>query len=135
MAMLAITSELAADQPTEILRMAFLRGRFCELASGLCGLDTTEQYLLGMLSLLPTMLRIPMKQLTPELPLRDAVRQALEGTFNSERVLLQWMEQHENGDWDACDRVVDAYALNADKLLDFYRQAVVWAEAAIQSAV
>jgi EAL and modified HD-GYP domain-containing signal transduction protein len=134
MAMLAITSELAADQPAEILRMAFLRGRFCELASGLCALDTTEQYLLGMLSLLPTMLRIPMERLTPELPLRDGVRKALEGTFNSERVLLQWLERHENGDWDACDRVVDACALNAGKLLDCYRQAVVWAEAAVQSA-
>ena len=31
-ATLAITSELGADQPAEILRMAFLRGRFCELA-------------------------------------------------------------------------------------------------------
>ena len=31
-ATLAITSELSADQPAEVLRMAFVRGRFCELA-------------------------------------------------------------------------------------------------------
>ena len=46
-ATLAITSELNGDQPEEILRMAFVRGRFCEVAAGMCGLDPTEQYLLG----------------------------------------------------------------------------------------
>jgi len=135
MAMLAITSELGANQPAEVLRMAFLRGRFCELASGLCAQDATEQYLLGMLSLLPAMLRIPMEQLTPELPLRDGVRKALEGACIPERILLQWLERHENGDWEACDAVVDAFGLDPRKLLAYYAEAVVWAEAALRSAV
>ena len=56
-ATLAITSELNAGNPTELLRMAFVRGRFCELAAEFCALDRTEQYLLGLLSLLPAMLR------------------------------------------------------------------------------
>ena len=74
--------------PPEILRMAFVRGRFCELAAGLCGLDPTEQYLLGLLSLLPAMLRMPMEELTPALPLREEIRRALEGEPNAERRLL-----------------------------------------------
>jgi c-di-GMP-related signal transduction protein len=61
-ATLAITSELSSDQPAEVLRTAFVRGRFCELAAGLCSLDPTEQYLLGLLSLLPAMLRLPMEE-------------------------------------------------------------------------
>jgi EAL and modified HD-GYP domain-containing signal transduction protein len=135
MAMLAITSELGADQPAEVLRMAFLRGRFCELASGLCALDATEQYLLGMLSMLPAMLRLPMEILTPELPLRDGARKALEGACNAERILLQWLERHEHGDWDACDAVVDAFGLDPNRLLGYYAQAVVWAETALRSAI
>jgi hypothetical protein len=35
-ATLAITSELNGNQPAEILRMAFVRGRFCELAAPAC---------------------------------------------------------------------------------------------------
>ena len=46
-ATLAITSELNSGQPAEILRMAFVRARFCELAAASCGLNTLEQYLMG----------------------------------------------------------------------------------------
>jgi c-di-GMP-related signal transduction protein len=49
--------------------MAFVRGRFCELAAGLCALGQAEQYLLGMFSLLPAMLRVPMTDLASALPL------------------------------------------------------------------
>ena len=133
-AMLAITSELSTGQPQEILRMAFVRGRFCELAAGLCGLDPTEQYLLGMLSLLPAMLRLPIEALTPELPLRTEIRQALEGEINPERILLEWLERHENGDWQACDTVVETNGLSQEKVLACYAAAVVWAEGALRFA-
>ena len=134
-AMLAITSELCSNQPLEVLRMAFVRGRFCELAARVCAKDATEQYLLGILSLLPAMLRIPMEMLTPELPLRGEIRLALDGKSNEERALLQWLEANENGDWEACDAVIQAHRLDQDKLLACYAEAVVWAEAAIRSAV
>jgi EAL and modified HD-GYP domain-containing signal transduction protein len=134
-ATLAITSELSADRPTEVLRMAFLRGRFCELAAGLCAADPTEQYLLGMLSLLPAMLGLPMEELTPALPLRDEIRRALEGTINQERSALGWLESHERGDWAACDAVAQANGLNQVQLLGCFVEAVGWAEAALQSAL
>ena len=133
-ATLAITSELSGGQPAEVLRMAFVRGRFCELAAGLCGLDATEQYLLGMLSLLPAMLLVPMPELTPFLPLRGEIRQALEGAANAERGLLQWLEFHEHGDWAGCDAVVQTARLNEEALLNCYAQAVLWAEGTLHFA-
>jgi EAL and modified HD-GYP domain-containing signal transduction protein len=131
-ATLAITSELSGNQPPEILRMAFVRGRFCERAAGLCGLDATEQYLLGMLSLLPAMLRMPMAELTPVLPLRQEIRQALECAANAERSLLGWLEFHEQGDWTACGRMAHAEGLNEAELLPIYAEAMVWAEDALR---
>ncbi|MGD0547614.1 MAG: EAL domain-containing protein [Terracidiphilus sp.] len=133
-AMLAIASELNSGQPAEILRMAFVRGRFCELAAGMYTLDPTEQYLLGLLSLLPAMLRLPMAKLAPDLPLRDAMREALLGKANSERILLDWMEKHEYGDWDGCDAVAHAHSLDQEFLLACYSEALLWAEAGLQSA-
>jgi EAL and modified HD-GYP domain-containing signal transduction protein len=132
-ATLAITSELSADQPVEILRMAFVRGRFCELAAGFCGLDPTEQYLLGMLSLLPAMLRLPMEDLAPTLPLREEIRRALQGEPNSERVLLHRLECHERGNWAASDAVVEAIGLNHAEVVGCFGEAVEWAEAALRS--
>jgi EAL and modified HD-GYP domain-containing signal transduction protein len=133
-AMLAIASELNADQPAEILRMAFVRGRFCELAARLCALDPTEQYLLGMMSLLPAMMRLPMEELAPALPLREEIREALKGAANPERILLEWLENHERGDWAACDAAVQRKGLDDEFLAACYAEAVMWAEAALSSA-
>jgi len=133
-ATLAIASELNSGQPAEILRMAFVRGRFCELAAGLYDLNPTEQYLLGMLSLLPAMLRLPMEKLAPELPLREEICEALLGKAGIERSLLQWLESHEQGDWDACDVVVHAYGMDREFLVACYTEALVWAEEPIGPA-
>jgi EAL and modified HD-GYP domain-containing signal transduction protein len=130
-ATLAITSELNAGQPAEVLRMAFVRGRFCELAAELCALDPTEQYLLGMLSLLPAMLRRPMAELTPALALRHEILLALQGADLPESSLLQWLVCQEHGDWAACDAVVQAHRLNQEQLVRCYAEAVLWAEAAL----
>jgi EAL and modified HD-GYP domain-containing signal transduction protein len=133
-ATLAITSELNGNQSQEILRMAFVRGRFCELAAEKCGLDETEQYLMGLVSLLPAMLRIPMNELTPALPLRKDIRLALDGVQNAERELLAWLECHERADWEACDEVAETYALRQDAMMRCYSEALVWAEDALQSS-
>lgn len=132
-ATLAITSELGVNQPAEVLRMAFMRGRFCELAAADSGLDPTEQYLLGMLSMLPAMLQRSMEDLTPALPLRDEICAALRGEANRERSLLGWLECHERGDWIACDHLTHSNALNQNQLLVYYAQAALWAEMALYS--
>jgi EAL and modified HD-GYP domain-containing signal transduction protein len=134
-ATIAITSELGDEQPTEVLRMAYVRGRFCELAAFGCGLDPTEQYLLGILSLLPAMMSLPMEELAASLPLRDEIQEALLGAEVPEGKLLHWLGAHEQGDWTACDAMARKYALNAAEILRYYREAVVWAEATLRSAV
>jgi c-di-GMP-related signal transduction protein len=133
-ATLAIASELNANQTVELLRMAFVRGRFCELAAELCELDPTEQYLLGLLSLLPAMLQVPMRQLAPDLPLREAIRVALMGEAVPERRILEWLVAHEHGNWTACDAIAAEYKLDQEALLRTYEDAVIWAESALQFA-
>lgn len=133
-AMLAIATELSAGRPAEILRMAFIRARFCELAARLCSLDPTEQYLLGMLSLFPAMLQVSMEHLVPSLPLRPQICASLEGTQNPERRLLSWLEAHEHGDWRASDAIVQAAGLSGDQLYDCYAEAVPWAWATLRTA-
>jgi len=134
MATVAIASDLNSGQPPELLRMAFVRGRFCELASRFAGLDCTEQYLLGLLSLLSAMLRLPMRDLAPTLPLREEIRRALEGEALPERSMLEWLERYEHGDWRACDEIANARRLELDDLVRCYQEAVAWAEAALYFA-
>jgi len=134
MATVAITSEMNLGQPLEFLRMAFVRGRFCELAARACGLDGTEQYLLGLMSLLPAMLRAPMKELAPTMPLREEIRRALMGEEIAERSLLTWLERYELGDWAGCGEIASTNELEEGALLCCYQEAVAWTEAALYFA-
>jgi c-di-GMP-related signal transduction protein len=134
-ATLAIASEMNAARPAEILRMALVRAEFCELAASLCGLDPTEQYLLGMFSMLTAMLQVPMEAVAPTLPLRAEIREALMGAANRERMPLKWIEAQEQGDWDACDAVIQETGLKCEELFQCYAEAVPWAETALHAVV
>jgi EAL and modified HD-GYP domain-containing signal transduction protein len=135
LATLAITSELNHGQPEELLRLAFVRSRFCELIAELCGRDSTEQFLLGMLSLLEAMLRTPMAELIPHLPLRAEIHDALLRKTNDDSALLEWLEFHEQGDWAGCDRMAQKIGLEEAILVEGYADAIVWAEDALRATL
>ena len=132
-AMLAIATDFNTDQPEEILRMAFERGRFCELAAPLCGLSPSEQYLIGMVSLFPAMLLIVMEDLVRMLPLRETARDALLGRDIPEGMLLHWVVCQEHGDWAGCDAIVGSSGMSHEQVMRCHALAVEWAEAALQS--
>jgi len=127
-ATLAIATELNTGRPPEILKMAMVRARFCELAAVLCAFSANEQYLLGMLSLLSAMLAVPMEELTPSLPLRREIREALQGTANREGRMLEWLKGHECGDWVSCEAIVESNGLRQEEVNKCYTEAVFWAE-------
>jgi len=132
-ATLAIASEFNGSQPPELLCMAMVRGRFCEVAGVKRGLDSFGQYLLGLLSLLPAMQGQPMSDVASALPLDDEIRKALLGTKNPERVLLGWLENCERGDWAGGNAAAQIDNLNQQELAKIYVDAVAWAEAALHS--
>jgi c-di-GMP phosphodiesterase len=130
-ATIAILGESGGAENPELLNLALVRARFCELAARVSREDPSEQYLLGLFSLLPAMLRLPMEELTPTLPLRDEVRQALEGAPGRARCLLTWLECHERGDWAACDELVESHRLSNGRLSRCYNDAIAWAQTAV----
>jgi EAL and modified HD-GYP domain-containing signal transduction protein len=133
-ATLAIATEFNRGRPPEILKMAMIRARFCELAAAHCAFSSNEQYLLGMFSLLPAMLAVPMEELTPALPLRKEIREALQGTVNREGSMLEWLRRHEHGDWATCETIALSNGVDATKVNNCYAEAVLWAEDQFHSA-
>ncbi len=133
-AMLATAAELRGNRPTELLRMAFLRGRFCELAAALTAQNATEQYLLGMFSLLPAMMSVPMESVVKALALRQELHLALLGQQNEERTILNWIECFEAGQWECCDRIATNAGILESSLARLYAEAVLWAEANMKVA-
>lgn len=130
-ATLAIASALSQDSSPALLRMALARARFCEQAAGLCGLDPPEQYLLGLFSLLPAMLRVPMDQAISNIQLQPEIAEALVGQKTRERDLLCWMEASERGDWSTCNTVEESQRLDNRTLAEYAAEAAEWADAAL----
>ena len=127
---LAVATALNEGGSAEVLRLALARARFCELAARVFQQDPSEQYLVGLFSLLPAILRVPMDEIVANLPLRAKIREALMGIENSERSPLSWIEAHERGDWAACDRVASAQGLHSSQLIVWYEEALIWAASA-----
>jgi EAL and modified HD-GYP domain-containing signal transduction protein len=125
-AILAIQCALNSGRSNEILHMALVRARFCAESASMCNLDANEQYLLGMLSMLPAMLSIPKETIVSGLPLRDKVCKALLGFPIHERCLLDWIECHECNKVSECEAIVDHYGLNRSRLMRAYVDALVW---------
>ena len=133
-AILAIASELKGNHSPELLRMAFSRGRFCELATSLTRQNRTEQYLLGVLSLLPAILRVPMDSIAQTMPLRNEIRRALLGESNAERQMLNWLTANEMGQWARCDEIATEAGMSDAELPKLYAEALLWAESNISLA-
>lgn len=126
MTMLAIRCELQSELPPEIIRRALIRAKFCERAAPLAGLKPGEQYLLGLMSMLPAMLRVPVAPFVGELPLRQPVVEALLGASVPEGKLLDWVETLERAQFGECYRIADFHKLDKNKLDRCYLDAMNW---------
>lgn len=132
-ATLAIASDFGSEEPPELLRMAYLRGRFCEQAAKLCRQTPAEQYLIGMVSLFPAMLHITMEDLVRQLPFRQKASDALRGKETPEGALLQWITAYERGNWTVCNAIGSTYGLEQSDLVRCHNDALAWAETSFTS--
>jgi EAL and modified HD-GYP domain-containing signal transduction protein len=122
-AMLAVQCNLSHNQSLELLRMALVRAAFCAEAAPMCGLNPDEMYLVGMLSLLPAMLRVPMQTILPGMPLREEIRAALGGVDVKERCLLSWLENLEINQIAGCEAISEKYGLDKAHTAGIYLRA------------
>jgi EAL and modified HD-GYP domain-containing signal transduction protein len=128
MATLAVTVELNTSPSPEILRIALLRARFCETTAPLCHLEPTEQYLLGLFSLLDAMLQIPMEEALAPLSLPAPIQAALLGEENNYRSPLAWIESYEHGNFARCDALAASCGLEPDFFERKLTAATLWAD-------
>lgn len=125
---LAIMSEINSGQTGELLRTAFVRARFCELAAELLQFEPQEQYLMGLFSLLPAMVQAPMEEALAGLPLRSEARRALLGEFAPLHCLVDWIACYERADWQGANQVAAERGLAPEKLQECFAHAVLWAD-------
>lgn len=111
-----------------IVEASLFRAKFCELlAKKKCLTNSSEYLLVGMFSLMDTILHKKMEQLVKELPLSDDVAGTLVGSNTEMKPFLDLTIAYDEVRWD--DMHDGAINLNIDfsTLNNFYKEARKWA--------
>ncbi|GIN88331.1 hypothetical protein J6TS2_47170 [Heyndrickxia sporothermodurans] len=116
--------------PNEVKKVTLTRAKMCELISEeMFGKNESPKYfLLGLFSLMDTILSIPMDQVLNKLSLDDTIYAALCGEKNRMREILDLSIAFEQGEWDRMERISTNIGLSENMLSRYYNQAILWSE-------
>ena len=67
-----------------------------------------QAFLCGIMSLMPVALGLPMEEILDQIAMPPDAQQALTSRSGALGELLELMLQFDEGDWDACDRLLAA---------------------------
>jgi EAL and modified HD-GYP domain-containing signal transduction protein len=121
---------------TEVVTIAVLRARCCELLGKVLGEDTGQElFLLGLCSLLDAMLGQPLANVVPGLPLSKETRSALLGQDNQARRVLDAVILQERGAWDRAEEAAFRAGLSGADLAVAHAEAIRWGHTLTQSGI
>lgn len=124
--MLVSLQEAGKDKPDELLTYSLLRARFGEIIAAKTSLksESSNVFLLGLLSLLDVLLDQPMFEILQDLPVTENVKGALVGRQNSYRYILDLIIAYEKADWDLVSKYCTLIALDEKELPMMYLDAI-----------
>jgi len=130
-ASLAALPTLAVDKPDELMRMALLRARFCELVAPWEGLAhrKADLFLIGLFSLLDAMLDRSLAEILAEMRLRGAIAETLLGTAHADQpmaLIYNLVRAYESGNWEAVAATAQRLQVHAEIIPELYLNAVAW---------
>ena len=120
---------LGKEQPSELLHVAVLRGRHCELIAACLpkGRTAIENFFFtGLFSLLDVFIGKPIEDILEFLPIAKEVKQALVGEKNLLNTVLNLIVSYEKGDWHKVQQYSDELKLPYDQLAPTYVSAICW---------
>jgi c-di-GMP-related signal transduction protein len=124
-----LVATLGAGQgnTTDLILSALVRARFCELLSSKVSHGDADLFLLGMLSLMDSILEIPMQQVVDNIPIDQESKFVLLGKAGRLRPVYQLMLAQESGEWQAVHDLSSQLHLNESDVAQAYWQALQWA--------
>jgi EAL and modified HD-GYP domain-containing signal transduction protein len=121
-----------AELKSELVVISVQRGRFLELMTreyDFFGFNPGTLFMLGLFSLLDTLLGMPMAEAVDYLPLDDKLKAALLRRENNEYLpLLGLVDSLEEADWDRFGQLCQKLSMDPARIKGFFAQAMAWAE-------
>jgi len=138
-ASLVILSAMADDKPRELVVLAMIRARLCELIGPLMGLGerTADLFLMGMFSLLDAIMDCRLEETIPELRLNEEVTLTLLHSAPASSRLAKVYElvcAYQKADWNLVSEYAGRLGVTEAAIAPLYVDSVQWAESIFQAA-
>jgi c-di-GMP-related signal transduction protein len=113
----------------EIIELSLKRGKLGELIGRKVGREVlaSKYFLLGMFSLMDSLLHHPMEELLEDLPLSNELKDALSGEQNDEYVMLQFLKDIEHAFHEDVELPFNPTNMPMEELFRLYGEASDWA--------
>src|SRR5690606_2809976 len=111
------------SKPAELMRTMLMRGRMCEIIAELTNQPRPiSHFILGLLSQLDILVDIPMEDLMKQVPLNQAIKDALLDRTGSMGAILTEVEHYENGEFHLLTDMLESSMYDLA-----YRHSSAWA--------
>jgi c-di-GMP-related signal transduction protein len=124
---LVVTLAAGQNKSSELVLSALVRARFCELLSPKIQHGESDLFLLGLLSLMDSILEIPMSEVLDNVPIDQETKCVLLGGSSRLRPLYQLLLSQEAGDWQHSAKLAKSLDLRESDVAEIYFQAMQWA--------
>ena len=124
----AVTKELCADKPSEIVRLVMIRAKFAEgLASDFeLSMQAPELFIMGLFSALDIMLDKTMEEALDMVQVSKNVREALLNNKGDFAKILHFIKRYEDADWEEISRILVLEDIQMDNVYNAYLGALRW---------
>ena len=124
----AVTKELCADKPTEIIRLVMIRAKFAEnLASEFeMAMQAPELFIMGLFSALDIMLEKTMPEALDMVQVSKNVREALLEDKGDFAKILDFIKCYEDADWTEISRILVLEDIDMNNVYTAYLGALRW---------
>ncbi len=116
-------------KPAELVALALVRARFCELLAHWSGASEAASFMGGLFSLIDAILDTPIASIVKQVQLPSEVNVALLGGKNRLRTLLDMVLAFEAGEWARCEQHASQLGLREDIVSQAHVNAVQWVQA------
>jgi c-di-GMP phosphodiesterase len=120
--------EMSKGRPSELLLSALMRARFAELLGKRIEHGAADLFLLGLLTMMDTILEIPMDAIVDGLSLDDASMTFLLEHEGSLRPVFELVFAVESGMWNSVVEWCGRLAIKEDHAAECYSSAMAWAQ-------
>lgn len=112
-----------------LIKMSLTRAKFCEEIAIYKGMrnESSTYFLVGLFSLMDSLMQRPMESIMEQLPLEDELKQAIMGSSTSYSEILQLSIHMERANWSNIDDHVEGLGIKKKQVFDLFVHSMKWA--------